>query len=240
MGLIVSSPNKIKRVAIVQSNYIPWKGYFDIINMVDEFILYDDVQYTKNDWRNRNRIKTGNGVKWITIPVRHKTLFQKIYETRISNIIWNKKHWKSICQWYGKAKYFEIYKDMFQELYLGSNDVYLSKVNHRFITNICKILGIHTKITWSMDYQVSGDKTERLVDLCKQTRATEYISGPSAKGYLDEVMFRSEGIGLRYMDYSGYLEYNQLYPPFEHAVSVIDLILNEGDDACNYMKTMRK
>jgi len=226
-----------KKVAILQSDYIAWKGYFDIINMVDEFILYDDVQYTKNDWRNRNQIKTNDGKQWITIPVHQANLEQMIKDTLVSNDIWRKKHWKTVVQNYSKAIHFNDYKKLFKELYLDSNEKLLSKINYRFIVAICKILGIKTKISWSMDYNLVERKTERLVAFCKQANAKSYLSGPAAKDYINDNLFETEGITLTYMDYSGYPEYNQLYPPFEHAVSIIDLIFNEGPDAQKYMKS---
>jgi len=231
-------PPARKAVAIVQSNYIPWKGYFDIINLVDEFILFDDMQYTRRDWRNRNKIKTANGARWLTIPVEVKgKYFQKIKDTKVSDAEWNRKHWKAIMHSYSRSKYFEEYREQFEELYLGCSENYLSRINYRFLTAICKIFGIDTKISWSMDYKLVASKTETLVDLCKQAGATEYISGPSAKDYIDEELFRKEGIAFRYMDYSGYPEYNQLYSPFYHAVSIIDLIFNEGPNAQKYMKS---
>ena len=231
-------PLRTKKVAIVQSNYIPWKGYFDLINSVDEFILFDDMQYTRRDWRNRNKIKTPNGLMWITIPVQVKgKYYQKIREAVISDPEWNCRHWKTIAQNYSRAKHFRDYRESFEKLYLESNEKFLSQVNYRFVTAICEVLGIKTRLSWSMDYRLSEGKTERLVDLCKQAGATEYISGPTAKGYIDEELFRQEGITLRYMDYSGYPEYNQLFLPFEHQVSIIDLIFNEGPDAPKYMKS---
>jgi hypothetical protein len=228
-----------KKVAIVQSNYIPWKGYFDMINLVDEFILYDDVQYTRRDWRNRNKIKASNGLMWLTIPVKVKgRYFQRVRETVISDLGWGGRHWKSIIHSYSRAKYFHTYGELFDDLYLGQNERFLSQVNYRFLTAICQILGINTKLSWSMDYHlIEGDKTDRLVDLCKQAGATEYISGPAAKAYIDEELFKNEGIVLHYMDYSGYPEYNQLFPPFEHGVSIIDLIFNEGPNAPMYMRS---
>lgn len=228
-------PNK--RVAIVQSNYIPWKGYFDLINMVDEFILYDDMQYTRRDWRNRNIIKTANGPIWLTIPVDVKGKYsQKIKDTVISDPTWTRKHWASLVHSYAKAKYFSQYRDLFASLYLQEEQM-LSRVNHRFLIAICEILGIKTKISWSMDYSPAEGKTERLVDLSKQAGATEYISGPAAKDYLEEELFQHEGIGLRYVDYSSYPEYKQLWPPFDHRVSIVDLIFNEGPEATRYMKS---
>ena len=226
-----------KKVAIVQSNYIPWKGYFDLINWADEFILFDDMQFTRRDWRNRNRIKTPKGLIWLTIPVESKGMFfQKIKDTVISDPKWNRRHWKSIVQNYSKAKYFGDYKDLFQDLYLGSCEKFLSQINFRFLETLCMALDIRTKLSWSMDYHLAEGKTERLVDLCKQVGARQYISGPTARGYINEDLFRAEGIAVCYMDYKGYPEYDQLFPPFEHRVSVIDLMFNAGPEACRYLK----
>jgi WbqC-like protein family len=227
-----------KTIAVVQSNYIPWRGYFDLINSVDEFILYDDVQYTIRDWRNRNVIKTSSGPLWLTIPVQVKGKYlQKIKDTRISDPAWRRRHWATIVHSYSRAKYFPMQKELFEELYLQADDKLLSEINYRFIVAICRILGIRTTISWSMDYNLIGDKTERLVHLCQQAGATAYLSGPSEKAYLNEDLFRSGGIRVSYMDYSGYREYTQLYPPFLSQVSIIDLIFNEGPQATDYMKS---
>jgi hypothetical protein len=227
-----------KTIAVVQSNYIPWRGYFDLINSVDEFILYDDVQYTIRDWRNRNIIKTSSGPLWLTIPVEVKGKYlQKIKDTVISDPIWGRKHWASIIHNYSRAKYLPMHSELFEDLYLRSEDKLLSQINHRFIVAICQILEIRTTISWSMDYNLIGDKTERLVELCKQAGATAYLSGPTARAYLNEDLFRNKGISVSYMDYSGYREYTQLYPPFQSQVSIIDLIFNEGPGASNYMKS---
>lgn len=228
-----------KKVAVVQSNYIPWKGYFDLINMVDEFILYDSVQYTRRDWRNRNKIKTPNGVTWITIPVEVKgKYFQSINETKVSDSQWNVKHWRLLTHHYSKAKYFKSFKELFREAYEKNKSSYLSQVNYNFIKIICEILEIKTKISWSTDYNVAEEgKTEKLLGLCKQAGATEYISGPSAKDYLDPQLFDQEKIKLSFIDYSGYLQYNQLFTPFEHSVTILDLLFNEGPNAKKYMKS---
>ena len=227
-----------KKLAIVQSSYIPWRGYFDLLNSVDEFILFDDAQYTRRDWRNRNAIKTPKGLLWLTIPVRVRGRYlQKIKDTVVTNENWNHEHWRSIVHNYSQAPYFKEYLEQFQELYLGTTEKHLSQINRRFITAICRILGIGTVISWSMDYDLIEGKTARLVKLCKDAGATEYLSGPSASVYLDEELFRNEGIKLSYMDYSGYPEYNQLYPPFEPNVSIIDLIFNEGANAVRCMRS---
>ncbi|TKI69916.1 WbqC family protein [Sulfurimonas crateris] len=230
----------MKKVAILQSNYIPWKGYFDLINMVDEFIFYDEVQYTKNDWRNRNKIKTSQGIQWLTIPVRQESLEQKIKDSKITDKKWNIKHWRAISQNYTKTKYFKEYKDIFEELYLGCSEEYLSQINYKFIIAINEILGIDTKLSWSSDYELIGGQTERLINLCKQTDATHYLSGPAAKDYFDEELARTENIQVEWMDYSGYKEYEQLHLPFEHGVCILDLIFNQGDRAKEFMKSFDK
>jgi hypothetical protein len=225
-----------KKIAVVQSNYIPWRGYFDLINSVDEFILYDDVQYTRRDWRNRNTIKSAGGLIWLTIPVEVKGKYsQKIKDTVVTDSKWARDHWRSIVHSYSKAKCFSKYCDLFEDLYLRADDKLLSHINYRFIAAICRILGIRTTVSWSMDYDLIGDKTERLVNLCRQAGATRYLSGPTAKAYLEEELFSRQGIEVSYMDYSGYGEYQQLYPPFELHVSIIDLIFNEGPDASKFM-----
>jgi len=227
----------MKRIAILQSNYIPWKGYFDLINMVDEFVLYDDMQYTKRDWRNRNKIQTAEGLKWLSIPVEVKgKYFQKISDTKVSEKGWGKKHWTTIKHTYGKAPYFKDYKDVFETLYLGLEDEHLSQINYKFIIAINKILGIDTKIRWSSEFDLVEGQTEKLLGICKDCKADVYLSGPAAKGYFDEELAKKKDIEVEWMDYSGYPEYTQLNEPFEHGVSILDLIFNEGHNAFQFMK----
>jgi hypothetical protein len=219
----------MKRVAILQSNYIPWKGYFDIINMVDEFILLDDVQYTKQDWRNRNKIKTRDGSKWLSIPVCAADSSAPINSVKIADPDWVRNHWKRLLGNYSAARYFPDYRQVFEDLYLGSAERNLSLINFRFIKAICHILSINTKISWSTEYQLEGIKSEKLVSLCRQAGAGEYLSGPAARTYLDEHLFNSWNIDVRWMDYTGYPVYRQMFcPPFIHEVSIIDLIFAEG------------
>lgn len=228
----------MKKVLITQSNYIPWKGYFDAINMADEMILFDDMQYTKRDWRNRNMIKTAQGPQWLSIPVEVKgKYFQKIRDTVISEKEWAKNHWKTILLNYSKSRFFKEYKDLFEDLFLSCNETYLSEINFRFISAINKILGITTKISWSSEYELLEGRTQRLVSLCKNLGATEYLTGPAAKNYMDETLFFNENIKITYLNYENYPEYNQLFPPFTHAVSAIDLIFNEGKNATQFMKS---
>ena len=228
-----------KRIAILQSNYIPWRGYFDIINSVDEFIFYDEMQYTKNDWRNRNKIKTTNGLIWLTIPCETKgaiTNFQRICDTKITDKRWSKKHWNSIICAYSKAPFFKEYKNLFEDLYKDcEKENYLCKVNYKFIYAINELLGIKTKLSFSQDYGVVEGKTERLIDLVQKAGGDEYLSGPSAKEYIEEKQFKDANIKLSWMDYRGAKEYTQLYPPFIAEVSIVDLLFNTGKNAKNYL-----
>ncbi len=226
-----------KKIAICQSNYIPWKGYFDMINMVDTFVLYDDVQYTKNDWRNRNLIQTKNGLNWITIPVKQKKLDQLINETEIAQKNWNVKHWKTLEAVYGRAPFFNNYKKEFKELYESCNTSLLSEINKKFICKINEILGISTKIISSKSLELTGDKNERLIDACKKLDANVYLSGPAAKSYIDISLFKNEEIDVEWMEYSGYKEYKQSFFPFEHGVSILDVLFNLGPESIAYLKS---
>lgn len=206
--------------------------------MVDEFIIYDDMQYTRRDWRNRNQIKTREGLKWLTIPVEVKgKYFQKINETKINEADWGEKHWNMIRHNYAKAKHFNDFKNVFGDIYLNYKEENLSKVNHKFLQTICGILGIKTPMRWSSEFDLLEEKTERLVDICKKTGATDYYSGPAAKAYMNEELFEKENIKVHYFDYSGYPVYNQLNGEFTHSVSIIDLIFNEGPGATKFMKS---
>jgi len=233
----------MKRVAILQSSYIPWKGYFDIIAGVDEFILYDDAQYTKNDWRNRNLIKTSTGTAWLTIPVLFKGKFgQKICEAEIGDPRWAARHWKSLQTFYARADCFAAVAPTIRSLYEhAAAERSLSNVNRLFLCTVCDLLGIATRITRSADYQIFGNRTERLVHLCEQAGATEYLTGPSARVYLEEEKFAARGIAIRWMGYAGYPEYPQLHnPPFIHEVSILDLLFNVGaGKAARYMLSAR-
>ena len=231
----------MKKVAIVQSNYVPWKGYFDLIAAVDEFILYDDMQYTRRDWRNRNRIKTPQGPQWITVPVEVKGKYaQTIFETRIAGSDWADKHWKSLELNYARAPHFDEVTRWLKPLYLERDHGLLSEMNRHLITAICAYLGIETTITLSSDYRLEDGKTERLASLVRQAGGDQYLSGPAARDYLDTEVFAREKIELSWFDYSGYPEYPQLWGDFEHHVSILDLLFNCGKEAPGYMKSVDK
>jgi hypothetical protein len=227
----------IKKVAIIQSNYIPWKGYFDMINMVDEFVFHDDLQYTKDDWRNRNQIKTNNGIRWLTIPCGRNEK-RLICEVELMDDSWQKQHWRILSNSYNKAPYFHYYKHFFEEIYLGKKWIKLSDFNQYMINRICKdLLGIKTIILDSRSFNLTEKKSNRVLELLLKLKAEYYLSGPSAKQYLIMDSFNNHGINVHWMDYNGYSPYPQLHPPFRHDVSIVDLLFNVGPDFGKYMKS---
>lgn len=226
----------MKKVAILQSNYIPWKGYFDMIAAVDEFILYDDMQYTRRDWRNRNQIKTPQGIQWLTVPVQVKGKYdQKIKDTLIDGSEWAITHWKALAQNYRRAPHFDEVATLLEPLYMESYS-HISQLNRRFIQTICHYLGIQTVISNSWDFTLLDGKTERLANLSMQAGGTEYISGLAAKDYIVEKVFSDMEIKLTWFDYAGYPEYPQLWGEFSHGVTILDLLFNCGKDSPRYMK----
>lgn len=228
----------MKTVAILQSNYVPWKGYFDLIAAVDEFVIYDEVQFTKNDWRNRNQIKTPQGMQWLSIPVG-SDIQRRISEVELPAGPWAEKHWKTLAANYGRAHCFEDVARWLKPLYLEGGYQRLSELNVAFIKAICAYLGIKTKISDSADFEYSAGKTGRLVGLCRQTGADRYLSGPAAKAYLDEGEFAAAGVSVAWFDYAGYPEYPQLWGKFEHAVSILDLLFNCGTESSQYMRYVK-
>lgn len=223
------------RVAVIQSNYIPWKGYFDMIHDVDVFIFHDDLQYTKNDWRNRNKIKTAAGTDWLTIPVGTSE-HRLICEVEIKDASWQKKHWNLLRTHYARAPYFETYRELLLEIYERTRWDSLSALNQQLIKRISREhLGITTAFRDSRELQPEGTKQERLLDLLRKAGADYYLSGPAAKDYIEPAKFAAAGIELAWKSYTGYPEYPQLFPPFEHAVSILDLLLNTGPEAPRYI-----
>jgi hypothetical protein len=227
----------VKKVAILQSNYIPWKGYFDLIAAVDVFIIYDDMQFTRRDWRNRNQIKTPQGVQWLTVPVKVKgKYYQRIREVEIDGIDWAKTHWDALWHNYRRAPHFAEIASWLEPIYLEETFSYISQLNRRLIEAICDSLAIKTIIKNSWDYSLPEGKTERLVNLCVQAGGTEYVSGPAAKNYVDERVFSDMGINLIWFDYAGFPEYPQLWGKFTHGVSILDLLFNCGKNSRRYMR----
>ena len=227
----------MKKVAVLQSNYIPWKGYFDIIHDVDEFIFYDEVQFTKSDWRNRNKILTPQGEIWLTIPVGMNKIHRSIVEVQMKDSSWQKKHFATLKIAYHKAPHWKRYEEFLSFVYLEKSWAYLYKLNRYLIEHISRdFLGITTKFTDSRNYSTHGVKHEKLLSLVKAAQADLYLSGPAAKDYIIAQEYADAGIELVWKDYSGYPEYIQWGGVFiTHYVSILDLLFNVGDEAPYYI-----
>lgn len=225
----------MKKVAVLQSNYLPWKGYFDIIHDVDEFIFYDEVQFTKNDWRNRNMLIVGGNPQWITVPVGTH-IHQRIVDVKITNVAWQRKHYMTMCMNYARAPYFKKYISFFEDVFMGGAWDYLFQLNRYLIEHIAKdFLGIETKFSDSRDYDSQGERNEKLLSLLKSAGTDVYVSGPAAKDYIIEKDYRAAGIDIVWKDYAGYPVYTQEGEVFTHFVSIVDLLFHVGDDAPYYI-----
>jgi hypothetical protein len=222
------------RAAVIQSNYIPWRGYFDIMHDADVFVFYDDVQYTVNDWRNRNRVKTANGAVWLTIPVGDQNN-RRICDVEIRDQSWARRHWMTIEQSYSRAPAFPRYADFFKSIY-SQPWTSLSVLNQTTIKAIAgDLLGIRTRILDSRDFELHGKGSDRLLVLLKQLGATDYISGPAAKSYLDAELYARNGVRVHWKDYNHYPEYPQLHGTYTPNLSIVDLLMNCGDRSAEYL-----
>jgi hypothetical protein len=228
------------RICIIQSCYIPWKGFFDLIGRCDEYVIFDSAQYVKRHWHNRNRIKTANDVEWLTIPVVTKGRFeQPIDEVEIEKP-WADRHWRTLELAYKRAPFFEQVAPTVRAWYeRADKQTRLTNVNAIFLHGIVGLLGLKTRIVRDAAYPAHGAKTERLLGIARAAGADCYLSGPSARDYLDESMFKSAGVTPEWMSYEGYPEYPQLHGGFEHAVTALDLLFNTGLEAPRYLKHSR-
>jgi hypothetical protein len=224
------------RICIIQSCYIPWKGFFDLIGRCDEYVIFDSAQYVKRHWHNRNRIKTANGVEWLTIPVVTKGRFEQPIDQVEIEKPWADKHWHALELAYRRAPFFAEVAPTVKAWYeRAGNEARLTDVNEIFLRGIAGLLGLKTRITRDTAYPAKGVKTERLLGIARAAGADRYLSGPSARAYFDESMFEAAGIKPEWMSYEGYFEYSQLHGVFEHAVTALDLLFNTGPEARHYL-----
>jgi WbqC-like protein family len=225
------------RICIIQSCYIPWKGFFDLIGQCDEYVMYDSAQYVKRHWHNRNRIKTAGGVEWLTIPVITTGRFEQPIDQVEIEKPWAVKHWRALELAYKRAPFFEQLAPTVKGWYeRADSQTKLTDVNAIFLHGISGLLGLRTRIVGDAAYPSAGVRTERLLGIARAAGAERYLSGPSARAYFDESMFASAGIATEWMSYEGYPEYAQLHGAFEHAVTALDLLFNTGPDAARYLK----
>jgi hypothetical protein len=226
-------------VVILQPSYIPWRGYFDQICRSDLFVFYDDVQYDKRGWRNRNQIKTPRGKQWLTIPVSSRGSQTENIPINQIRIVWEKpwheNHLKSIQHSYAKAPYFDQYLPLLKDFYSRRYE-YLADFTIDFSIAIARQLGnTHTRFLRSSEIPgIQGQKTDRVINILKYVGATYYYCGPSASSYMEPEKFEQAGIPFEYMQYN-YPEYLQLYPPYDPFVSIFDLMFMVGSEAINYI-----
>ncbi len=227
------------KCVILQPSYIPWRGYFHQIFKSDIFIFYDDVQYDKEGWRNRNQIKTAQGLKWLTIPVYTKGVVKERIPINKIEICWdkpwNEHHWKGIQFAYRKAPFFDHYENIFKEIY-REKPKFLADFTIRTTIKIAQEIGMkNVKFLRSSNIKgITGEKTDRLIELIKHVGADHYISGPSARNYIEAEKFENARIKLEYMTYE-YPQYKQLYPPYEPKVSIVDLMLMTGPKSLSFI-----
>jgi WbqC-like protein family len=218
---------------ILQPAYIPWRGFFHQIQKADCFVFYDDVQYAKHGWFNRNRVKTANGTVWLTIPVASRG--NVVHATQIRDIRinwetnWSKKHWMTLRQSYGKAPHFARYAGLLEDHYSRRPEL-LSDFTIDLTIALARELGLDRRFVRSSELGIPGYRTDRLIQICRAVGADHYISGPSASAYLEEDKLRDAGISLEWMKYD-YPEYEQLHPPYDPQVSILDLLFTKGPGA---------
>ena len=218
---------KNKKVLILQSNYIPWIGYFDLINSVDEFIIYDTVQYTRRDWRNRNKILVQQQEKWLSIPVKNKGNYHaNINQIEIEEGFNFNTHLESIKQAYKSYPFFMEISPKLERLFLSlKNKIFLTEINQIIITELCHWLGIGTTILRSENFHTQQTKAAALIDICKQTNASCYLTGPNGMNYIQEKDFESAYIQL---DVFKYPNYARELPETNTGLSIIHLLMYYG------------
>jgi len=225
------------KVGIIQSCYIPWRGYFDFIDEVDLFIFHDDLQYTKGNWRNRNQIKTTQGLTWLTVPVHYDCVDQTIEDTTVDYTqAWQKKHLNQLRANYGKSPYWSEYAPAFEAL-ITPHYLSISALNVAITKWVAEVLAVRTPLQMSKEFAPTGSKTERLIGILKKAGANSYLSGPTAKGYLDHNLFKENNIRLEYKSYE-YPPYAQMRDDFIGNVTVLDLLFNCGPDSRKYLKSL--
>jgi hypothetical protein len=232
-GALVTSP--VNRLVVLQPSYLPWIGYFEQMERADQFIFLDDVQYTRRDWRNRNKIRTNEGWAWLTVPVQQKNHYtQLLKETRIDNSTnWNKKHCSAIRFNYSKAPFFESYYPYFDSIYQKQWE-FLVDLCYEIIGYLKEALNINTQTFRSSDFLVEGSKSNRILSLCQKMRATHYLTGNLAHNYLSGVNFSKKGVELEYQEYD-HPSYSQQYSGFVPNMSLIDLLFNAGDKSLDVL-----
>ena len=228
------------RVAALQPGYLPWLGFFEQMYQADVFVIYDEVQYDKRSWRNRNRIRTADGWCWLTVPVLTKGVFtQKITEVRVNNDLpWKRKHWKALLVNYQNTPYFKKYADFFEDVY-KKNWEYLQDLDVEIIKYIKDDLGIRAPLDFLSSHEIEGASTTRVVNLLLKLGADEFYNGAAGRRFFDEELFRKNNIRLIYQDYN-HPVYKQRFPGFIPHLSIVDLMFNHGPESLDILTGKKK
>lgn len=218
-------------MVVLQPGYLPWLGFFDQLRRADVFVYYDDVQYDKHGWRNRNRIKTQTGPLWLTVPIRHRGEgFPRIVDVEIdSGMPWARKHLASIRQAYARAPFSARYLPALAEV-LEHKWERLVDLDIACAALMAQWFGLRRRVERSSTLGIEGRRSERLVKLCRYFGATKYVSGDAAKDYLDLALFTQHGIQVEWQQYV-HPAYPQLHGEFVPYLSALDLLFNCGDEA---------
>jgi len=228
------------RIAIIQSCYVPWRGFFDLIGRCDQYVVLDHVQYVKNHWHNRNRIKTATGLEWLTIPVLSRGRREQTIDIVQIEKPWIEKHWRAIELAYRRAPHFSAMAPRVRGWYeRAARETLLTEINVIFLREIAALLGLGTQFVRDTAYPVHGSRTERLLTIIQAAGAHTYLSGPTAKTYLDLPLLAAAGVAVEWMSYDQYPQYSQLHGAFEPSVSVLDLLFNVGPEASRYVGSLR-
>jgi len=224
------------RISILQLSYLPWLGFFEQMHRSDQFVLYDDVQFTRRDWRNRNRIRVQEGSAWLTVPVIQKNKYkQSLIDVKIDNSVsWKRKHLETIRCHYSKTPFFDLYFPWCEKIFNGEWS-YLLDLSLETIQYLKQELKINTPLLRSSELVESGNKTKRLISICKELKATHYLSGESARNYIIDSEFSRQNIKLEYQEYQ-HPKYPQRYEGFVPFLSTIDLLFNCGEKSLEILK----
>ena len=222
------------RVTIHQPQFLPWLGYLDKIDRADLFILLDTVQFKKNEWQNRNRIRTANGWQWLTVPVLHH-FGQRVQEVTINPAAaWREQHLRALEMHYARAPFRDRYLPALQEIY-AQGWTKLSELNVVVIRWLLQAYGIGTPLRCASGMVAREEPTDRLIDICRVVGATQYLAGPGADGYMDKPRFEASGVELEIQEFR-HPSYRQVYEPFEPNLSAIDLLFCMGPEALSHLR----
>jgi hypothetical protein len=233
---------RIGRTAVVlQPSYLPWRGYFDLVDRADVFVFYDDVQYDKHGWRNRNRVKTANGTSWLTVPVHAHGAVEggtPICEIAIDHRRdWARAHAETLRHAYGRQPFYARYAPLFASILERRHEL-LADLTIELTAALARELGCTTEFVRSSEMPLSGRKNDRLIDVLERVGASHYISGPSARAYIAPEVFDAAGITLEYAEYD-YPPYAQPHPPYEPAVSIVDALFALGPATIDNIRARR-